>query len=96
MKLSKYLAEKFEKEFDAIFEKEKIDKEFLSQEQFGSCLERASAGIDLATEGIKHDLAYMIALHREKEHGENTMDEQAALLKAGADPSIGVMSFWSE
>jgi len=96
MKLSKYLAGKFEKEFDAIFEKEKIDKEFLSQEQFSSCLERASAGIDLATDGIKADLAYIIALHREKEHGENTMDEQASLLEAGADPEISVQTWWNQ
>lgn len=96
MKLSKYLADKFEKEFEAIFEKEKMDKEFLSQEMFDSCLERAEVGINLATEGIKHDLAYMIAVHREKEHGDNTFDEQSSLLEAGADPVVGTMSFWNQ
>jgi len=96
MKLSKYLAEKFEFEFEKIFNEEKLDKDFLSQEQFGSCFSRASAGIELATEGIKADLAYAIAVHREKEHGDDTTDEQTSLLETGADPEIGVMSFWSE
>lgn len=96
MKLSKYLADKFEKEFEAIFEKEKMDKNFLSQEQFKSCLERAEAGINLATEGIKHDLAYIIAVHREKEHGDDTFSEQAVLLEAGADAEIGTMSWWNQ
>lgn len=95
MRLSHYLAQKFEKEFDSVFEKEKMDKDFLSQEHFESCMDRASAGIELATEGIKADLAYMIAVHREKEHGDNTMDEQASLLKAGADPEITASTWWN-
>ena len=96
MKLSKYLAEIFEEEFDQVFIKEKTDSEFLNQDQFKSCFDRAKAAIDLSTDKMINTLALMIALHREKEHLENTLDEQAALLSAGADPSIGVMSFWSE
>lgn len=96
MKLSKYLADKFEAEFEKIFEQEKMDKDFLSQEQFYSCLDRAEEGILLATEGIKIDLGYMIACHREKEHGDDTMEEQASLLEAGADPEVGSLAWWND
>jgi len=95
MKLSKYLADKFEAEFEAIYQKEKIDVEFLSQDKFSSCLERAKAGIELATEAITNDLAYAIAVHREKDHSEDTLEEQAVLLAVGAEPEIGTLGFWS-
>jgi len=95
MKLSKYLADKFEAEFEAIYEKEKMDKDFLSQEQFDSCIDRAKAGVALATESLINDLAYAIAVHREKEHSEDTLEEQAVLLAAGAEPEIGTLGFWS-
>lgn len=95
MKLSKALAEKFEAEFEKVFEKEKSDKEFLKQEDFASCKDRASEGILEAVNPLIIDLGYAIAIHREKEHNDDTLAEQAELLKAGADPEMGTMSFWS-
>lgn len=96
MKLSKYLAEIFEEEFEFIFQKEKSDNEFLNHEEFEACRDRAKKAIDLATEKVVNTLALSIAAHREKDHGDNTIAEQAVLLDAGADPEIGTMSFWNE
>ncbi len=96
MTLSEKLAEKFETEFTNVFEKEKQDKDYLNQEEFDTCKDRATAGIIAATEAVIVDLAYCIAVHREKEHKDNTIDEQASLLEAGADPEIGTMSWWND
>lgn len=95
-KLSQILAKKFEEEFDKVFEAEKADKTMLPKENFESSIDRAKAGIDLATDRIVKDLAYVIALHREEIHKEDTTEEQASLLADGADPEMGTMSFWSE
>jgi len=95
MKLSKALADKFEKKFEGVFQKEKAEKDFLKQEDFVTCRDRAAAGIIAAVESVITDLGYVIAMHREKEHGDDTLEEQASLLSAGADPEIGTMSFWS-
>ena len=95
MKLSKKLAEIFEEEFEKVFEKEKTDKDFLKQEDFSNCRERAQAGIEIAMENVISTLALTIALHREKEHGDNTIEEQASLLSAGADPEVSTRSWWN-
>ena len=96
MKLSKKLAEIFEEEFETVFQKEKADKDYLSQDQFLSCKSRAQEAIDVATEKVVNALALSIAVHREEEHGEDTAQEQAELLDAGADPEIGTYGFWSQ
>ena len=96
MKLTKALAEKFESEFEKVFEKEKADKDFLKQEDFSSCRERAEAGIIIAIQAVINDLGYSIAIHREKEHGDDTKAEQAALLESGANPEMGTMSWWNQ
>lgn len=96
MKLSKALADKFEKNFEEVFEKEKAEKDFLKQEDFTSCEDRARAGVMAAIEPIIKDLGYSIALHREAEHGDNTTEEQASLLSAGADPEVSARSWWNE
>ena len=95
MKLSKALANKFEAEFEKVFEKEKADKNYLKQDEFVSCRDRAAAGIIEAVEAVINDLGYCIAIHREREHGDNTTEEQVSLLSAGADPEMGALSWWS-
>jgi hypothetical protein len=96
MKLSKKLAKKFETEFEKVFEKEKAEKDFLKQGDFQSCRDRAAAGIIKAIEPIITDLGYCIAVHREKEHGDDTLGEQVILLEDGADPEMGTMSWWND
>lgn len=95
MKLSKKLAEIFEQEFEAVFEKEKAEKEFLKHEDFESCRSRAEAGVALAMEKVVDSLGLSIAIHREQEHGEDTTEEQAKLLAAGADPEMSTRAWWS-
>ena len=100
MKLSKVIAKRFEDKLEEYFQKEKIDKDFLSAEQYNSCLERAMAWIQMSFDETKDsmatDAAYPMAVHREKDHGEETLEEQASLLSAGADPEMGTMAFWSQ
>ena len=96
MKLAKYLAEIFEEELQNVIEKEKLEKEFLAHEDFESCRERAAAGVEIAAEKVINTLGYSIAIHREKEHGEDTMEEQVALLSAGAEAEVGTRAWWSQ
>jgi hypothetical protein len=100
MKLSKMMAKKFEDKLEEYFEEEKVDRDFLSQENYDSCFDRAMDWIQMSFDGTKDamatDAGYAIALDREKHANENTYDEQAELLKAGADPEIKTMSFWMD
>lgn len=96
MHLEEVLAKRFKAEFKKIFDKEKVEKAYLNQDDFPDCESRAREAIEIASELVIKDLGYCIAVHREKEHGEDTMAEQASLLEAGADPEIGVRGFWSE
>lgn len=96
MKLSKKLAEKFEVEFQKVFDKEKAEKDFLNQDGFESCRDRAEAGILLAVKSVIDDLGFCISVHREAEHGDDTLNEQASLLSTGADPEMGTEAWWND
>lgn len=89
------LTEQFRDDLTKVIEKE-VKENHLPQGKFSSCLERASAGIDEATKGVKKTLALAIALHREKEHGEDTMEEQAVLLAdESTSATIGTLGYWN-
>lgn len=98
MKLSHELAKIFEREFDIVFEKEKADKDFLKQEDFSSCRERAEAGIKIAIGSAINTLGLTIAIHEEKEHGLDTLDEQAKLMTEMIpdDIEVGTREFWNQ
>ena len=88
-----------EAKLDEYFEKEKAEKGFLPQEDFDSCYDRAMAWIEMSYEDSKDlmaaDAGYAIAVNRENDHGDDTMEEQAKLLAAGANPEVGTMAFWN-
>lgn len=100
MKLSKMMAKKFEGKLDEYFEKEKVDPALFPQENYGSCFERAMDWIVKSFEDSKDSMAtdagYAIALNREEQHGDDTINEQSKLLNSGADPEIGTMTFWNQ
>lgn len=82
-----------------LFEKEKSDPEFLNQNDFPDCKSRAMAWLEMAFEESKNDMAndagLVIAVHREIDHSDNTLEEQTALLEAGADPEISATAWWN-
>ena len=91
---------KFIGKLDELFEREKKEKDFLSQELFGSCRERAEAWLKMAYEQsvdeMANDAGYAIAAHRGEEHGDETSAEQLELLAAGADPKMmAARGFWT-
>ena len=95
MDLASELAKKFEENMRELIEREKKEPSFLSQEGFDNCKDRAKAAIDMAAEPVTATLAYAIAVHREKEHKDNTIEEQSVLLAQGADPEVGTRSWWN-
>ncbi len=100
MTLSEKVGSKFVNKLEELFQKEKVDKDFLSQENYNSCFERAMDWIQMAFDDTKKematDAALPIAVHREDDHKDNTIDEQANLLEAGADPEMGAKSWWNQ
>lgn len=98
MTFSQRIAKHFEEKLEYYFKKEQIDPELLSQEQFDSCYARAMAWIEMSfkesKEAMATDAGYTIAVHRETDHKEDTMEEQAKLLDEGADPELSTRSFW--
>lgn len=75
MELIDHLVETFREDLTEVFKKESLEKDFLPQEEFESCLRRAEAGIDIATTRAKRILGMSIAKHRSKGHGDDTSEE---------------------
>lgn len=96
MTLAKFLSEIFETEIQAVIDKEKVEKDFLKQEDFYCCRDRAEEGVSLAMQKVIDTLGLAIAVHREKEHGDDTMAEQATLLQAGAEPEVATRAWWND
>lgn len=100
MKLSHFIAKQFEDELERLFQKEKTEPDFMHQDNYESCKERAMDWLETAFYGMveqaSNDVGYSIAVHREKEHGDDTMEEQAALLAAGADAEVSTRAWWSD
>jgi len=100
MKLSKIVAKRLEDKLEEYFEKEKVDKNLFPHENYENSYERAMDWIvksfDETKEAMAVDAGYAISVDREKHAGDNTMEEQAELLEAGADPELGTMGFWSQ
>lgn len=100
MKLSKIVAKRFEDKLEEYFEKEKVDPTLFPNEKYDCAFDRAMDWIVKSFEETKDamatDAGYAISVDREKHAGDDTAQEQADLLKAGADPKIGAMGFWSQ
>lgn len=94
-KLTDIMTEKFRKSFDEMRDKEEKVADFLNQKDFLSCEARATKALLIVIEPLIKDLGYAIAVNREKDHSDDTMEEQARLLEQGADPEMGVMGFWN-
>lgn len=100
MKLSELAVQPLIAALDRLKAREEAESDFLNQKDFPDCRSRMQAWIDMAIEEARPLMSiepgYVATLHREKEHGDDTMEEQSALLKAGADPEIGTISWWNQ
>ena len=94
MKLSKALADIFEREFQKVFEKEQLEKDYLNQDDYDTCRDRAVAGINDALPEVIDFLAAAIATHRELDHSEDHTEE-VATLSTSAVSGVGTMSWWT-
>lgn len=85
-----------------VFIREMEEPDYLNQKEFSDsktpCLARAIAGIDESTKRAKNTLGLAIALSREAEYNDDTMDEQAALLASedGISADVAQMGFWNQ
>lgn len=99
MKLSELAVQPLIAALDRLKEREEREENFLNQKDFLDCRSRIQAWIDMAIEESRElmsiEPAYAAALHREKDHGDNTIEEQASLLEAGADPEISTKAWWN-
>jgi len=93
--LAKRLAKKTEDRLYEIAVRELVEDDFLNQKDYVCCRDRAKHAMQLAIEPAIEDLGYAIAVSREVEYKEDTLEEQASLLSAGADPEIGTLGFWN-
>jgi hypothetical protein len=94
--LQNELVKMFKEDLKAVFKKEAKEKDYLPQEDFACCYDRAEAGIDAATIRVKNALALAIAKHREDEHEENTLNEQASLMSdmGSHEVEVSTLGFW--
>lgn len=76
---AKKLSKVFYKELLIVLEKEEKENHFLNQDSYKTCLERASEGIDIATEQVKKIAGLDTAKHRQSNHGENRSTEIQSL-----------------
>ena len=95
MKLSTKLAQIFEEEVEKVIRAEESSPEYLPQEQFASCRERAEAGLRIAMKPVADYLTGAIAYHREKFHGEDRSEELAAVSKDTIG-EVSVQSWWNQ
>lgn len=101
-KLSKIIAKRFEDKLEEFFQREQIDPDFLSHDEFDSCFERAMTWIqmsfDEAKVGMATDAGFAIAVHRsgDDHNDESAEAEKVVLLESGADPTIGTLGFWNQ
>jgi len=77
---------------ETLYQREQDDPNFLSQEDYPDCESRALAWLDMAyaiaRPKMGRDAGYVIAVHREDSHKDDTLSEQAILLEAGADKTL--------
>lgn len=75
MKLSHELAKVFEEEFENVMQKEIDNPDYLPQEDFETCLDRAIAMTSAAMVVPNRMLGVAIAVHRHDKHGDDTAKE---------------------
>jgi hypothetical protein len=85
-------------EIDAVIQQEMDDPGFLPQKDFATCLDRAAAGMKIATERATKVLALAIATHEENEH-EADFTAEKDVLKESLNPSdveVGTRDWWNQ
>lgn len=95
-KLAHELAKQFEEDFYKVAIREMKEEDFLNKKYFKTARDRAKEGIRIATEGATDTLGLAIAISYEVKDGEDTMEEQAELLDAEANPEVGTRAWWSQ
>lgn len=94
--LAHELAKQFEEDlYSKVLVREIEEEDFLNKRDFNSARERAAKGVQIAAEGVIDTLALATAISYEIKDGEDTTQEQAELLSAGADPEVGTRSWWN-
>ena len=97
MKLSHELAKIFEKEMDAVIDREINEPAFLAQEAFPDCESRAAAMlVAIVTSNVAKTLALAICSHRVEKHGEDHSGE-ITRLKSQLSPDeikVGDRGWW--
>ena len=98
MKLSHELGKIFEKEMDAVIQKEIDDSEYLPQSDFESCEERATAMTKDATVAVIKTLGMSICTHRMDEHSEDHQEESDRLASEIDNDQlvVGTRGWWSD
>lgn len=96
-KLSDELGRIIAEEFQAVFDREVQDADFMPQGDFVSCQERANAMLGHATQRAAKVLAIAIAAHRQEKHSEDRSIEMESLTASVSDEdvSVGVRSWWN-
>lgn len=82
-----------------VFKKEANEPAFLPQEIFENSGERAEAALKIATRRAHRVLTLAILKHREKEHGENNLDQQIATMQNMTEEEINLAvthSWWKD
>lgn len=92
MKLNEVLAKAFSEELEKVGKKEIDEKDYLPQEDFESCMERAQAMIFDALPRVENMLALAIAIHRHDAHGEDTVEEVKITSEALAVEDVEAVS----
>jgi hypothetical protein len=96
MKLSHELGKIFEKEMQAVIDAEINDPEYLPQEDFETCRQRAQAMVEIAAEVVVKTLALAIANHREAKHKEDHKSEieSVSIGLTSEQLEVGTRAWW--
>ena len=95
--LDKELGRIFAEEMAKVVKREIEEPDYLRQEDYDSCEDRAVAMIYDAIPRVRDVLTLAIAKHRQVKHEEDRNDE-VERVSANLDPedvSVGLMSFWN-
>lgn len=96
MKLSYELGKIFEQEFTKVIQKEIDDPNYLPQEDFENCMDRAKAMLADAMPSIEKVLAGAIATHR-IEHHKEPREEELKVYQENLEPEqlqVTVQGWW--
>ena len=96
MKLSHELGKIFEKEMDAVIQREINDPTYLPQEGFSDCEGRAQVMMAFAKRKVVKTLALAICSHRVEKHGEDHSEEITRLKSqlSSDEIEVGDRGWW--